>query len=466
LFGEYTYDNNGNMISDLNKKINSITYNYLNLPVKIAFPTKAADSRIENAYTAAGIKIKETVYTAGILTHTTDYSGAFVYKDNWLAYILTPEGRIVIPQPTGNPSGKTLTAASYYYEYQLKDHLGNVRVTFTDKDKNGIPEVQSENHYYPFGMPIGALSYTNNVSTLNSIDYKNEYFYNGKEAEDDFGLGWLDYGARMYDPVVGRWWSVDPLAEKSRRLSPYTYCLNNPMRFVDLDGMLEYPYEINLSMAKRLKKFTEELRDEACRAEQRGEKSYETGPPDNYTVDENGHITLECTDESDPEDHLYVKNEDGSINRNKSIVVQKGVLDNINNASATVLGDNGKPKKENYNYFKGPDLLSDSYRLFKFLAINTKVEFGLTQLGTGSNYISTGHLKGEEPGCVALVVLFSQHGVIINQNTHDHPMRSIFGISDLRGDQGFAAWAKQYSPGTGMYMYDVTTGITINYTQH
>jgi RHS repeat-associated protein len=228
---EYTYDNNGNLTADLNKKINSITYNHLNLPVKIAFPTKAADSRIENAYTAAGTKIKETIYTAGILTHTTDYSGAFVYKDNWLAYILTPEGRIVIPQPTGSPSGKALTAASYYYEYQLKDHLGNVRVTFTDKDKNGVPEVQSENHYYPFGMPIGALSYTNNVTTLNTIAFKNEYFYNGKEAEDDFGLGWLDYGARMYDPVVGRWWSIDAMAEKYYNNSPYVYCANNPISF-------------------------------------------------------------------------------------------------------------------------------------------------------------------------------------------------------------------------------------------
>jgi RHS repeat-associated protein len=207
-------------------------------PTKIAFPTKTADSRIENAYTAAGTKIKETIYTAGILTHTTDYSGAFVYKDNWLAYILTPEGRIVIPQPTGTPSGKTLTAASYYYEYQLKDHLGNVRVTFTDKDKNGVPEVQSENHYYPFGMPIGALSYTNNVSTLNSIDYKNEYFYNGKEAEDDFGLGWLDYGFRDYDPVIGRWWCIDAMAEKYYNNSPYVYCANNPISFFDPNGMV------------------------------------------------------------------------------------------------------------------------------------------------------------------------------------------------------------------------------------
>jgi RHS repeat-associated protein len=176
----------------------------------------------------------------------------------------------VIPQPTGGAaSGKTLTAASYYYEYQLKDHCylsavegGNVRVTFTDKDKNGIPEVQSENHYYPFGMPIAALSYTNNATTLNTIDYKNEYFYNGKEAEDDFGLGWLDYGARMYDPTVGRWWSVDPMADKIRRWSPYSYCFNNPMRFIDPDGRFVDDYKI---MKDGTVKFVKETKDNTDR---------------------------------------------------------------------------------------------------------------------------------------------------------------------------------------------------------
>jgi RHS repeat-associated protein len=80
--------------------------------------------------------------------------------------------------------------------------------------------------YYPFGMEIPVYGASDNQIKFNS-----------KELQTEADLDWYDYGARFYDPVLARWHSVDPLAEKSRRWSPYTYCMNNPIRFIDPDGM-------------------------------------------------------------------------------------------------------------------------------------------------------------------------------------------------------------------------------------
>jgi RHS repeat-associated protein len=94
----------------------------------------------------------------------------------------------------------------------------------------GLPMVAEYRHYYPFGMQLETLGYSS------GFDLPNNYRYNGKELQTDYGLEWYDYGARFYDPQLGRWHTVDPLAESSRRWSPYTYCMNNPIRFIDPDG--------------------------------------------------------------------------------------------------------------------------------------------------------------------------------------------------------------------------------------
>ena len=68
------------------------------------------------------------------------------------------------------------------------------------------------------------------------------YKYNGKEYDGKKGLNWYDYGARMYDAALGRFMTVDPLAEKYYPMSPYGYCLNNPIKFIDADGRLPRIY--------------------------------------------------------------------------------------------------------------------------------------------------------------------------------------------------------------------------------
>ena len=199
--GEYTYDANGNLTKDLNKGITDIQYNCLNLPSAVTF---SDGSTITYVYAADGTKLR-TVHKIGGATTTTDYCGNVVYENGAQKLLITEEGYI------------TLSDNKYYY--YLKDHQGNNRVVI---NQNGA--VEETNHYYLFGGVF--------ASSTSTQPYK----YNSKEYDTKKGLNWYDYGARHYDAVLGRFMTVDPLAEKYYSESLYTYCYSNPINCIDPNG--------------------------------------------------------------------------------------------------------------------------------------------------------------------------------------------------------------------------------------
>jgi len=206
----YSYDKNGNATLDGLRGF-IIAYNSLNLPNSI---TSGTDN-IAYIYSAAGTKLakkmKDNTYQY--------YAGNMVYKnDKSLNYLLFGEGLV------------NKVSGGYAYEYHIKDHLGNTRIAF--QPNGSTVTVTQVAEYYPFGssyLPISPVG-------------TNKYLYGGKEEQDDvLGTGSTvldnyDFGTRFYDPQIGRWNVMDRLAENYNSVSPYQYCVNNPLNYTDPSG--------------------------------------------------------------------------------------------------------------------------------------------------------------------------------------------------------------------------------------
>lgn len=208
--GSYLYDKNGNMINDSRKNLN-LSYNVLNLLSAVKTGTSLTASY---SYLADGTKL-------GVIdasNHGFYYLGSLTYVKNGSAIQLENglfgKGRIL-----ANASTRMGNETRYF----LTDHLGSVRVII---DQSGA--VKERNDYYPFGGRYAVIG--------SNVDAGNRWKYNGKEEQVTGNLEWLDYGARMYDWELGRWFNLDPMSEKYYSISQYVYCLNIPIRLIDIDG--------------------------------------------------------------------------------------------------------------------------------------------------------------------------------------------------------------------------------------
>jgi len=142
----------------------------------------------------------------------TDYllGGNYVYNNGSQWYLKLDCGEVSL---TGSTS-----ASSYYYD--LKDYQGNVRMAV----RSG-----SSSHFMTDYYPYGGVIRKGRIGTHHRL-------FIGKELDKMHGLNWYDFEARMYDPTLGRFMTMDRMAEKYYPLSPYAYCGNNPVRYIDEHG--------------------------------------------------------------------------------------------------------------------------------------------------------------------------------------------------------------------------------------
>ncbi len=223
----YTYDANGNLTSDTYRGVTSIVYNHLDLPTLVQ---RTATNKLVMIYDARGNLLVRKTYTTSstIANDSIDYIGNIEYVNNVINQVHHEQGRY-----------KSISAGVFRHEYTIADHLGNTRIVYTDHKSstgnlpNGIveqDEILDENHYYAYGMELPG-------SFINVAGTNYNYKFNGIERVESFNMDFAFY--RGLDPILGRWYQVDPRAEEAGfGMSPYCAMGNNPVVFTDPNGDL------------------------------------------------------------------------------------------------------------------------------------------------------------------------------------------------------------------------------------
>ena len=347
--GSFTHDTNGNLTRD-GLSMLDIDYNDRNLTSRIS---SGGATLAEYEYLADGSKLR-ALDGGG---NGYQYRGSLIYTQTagqtgspaiTLDCAVTSAGRIVRENTADGSS-------TYKVQHYLRDHLGSVRAVI-DGDTGTVIEASD---YYPFGKriqvtapvsePVGGSQYASEpavapvapATSVASTSSPNRWHFSGKESQSFLyaNIPLLDFGARMYNPTIARWTTADPLSEKYYGISPYVYCLGNPISIIDPNGM------------------------------------------DIWTMDEKGNVVW--VKESD--DHrLYYMNNDGLLSDDYVSVSDRSILDDLTKTEAKV---DGGAKVSSHTSKSG---INDIFKVFKFASDKTKVEWAVHR--NGDTYtIGTGH---------------------------------------------------------------------------
>ncbi|WP_367390183.1 RHS repeat-associated core domain-containing protein [Lewinella sp. LCG006] len=427
---EYEYDDNGNMTRDPHKLL-TIEYNFLNLPELMK---KGAQDKLKTVYDATGRKWKKTsiidildIYeepTGETYTESRAYINGVEFVGegevaNKLASIsATSSGRLAYQyDENGAPAGKRV-------EYYHNDHLGNIRLAFSDLDGDGAitvgdiydpkNEITQERHYYPFGL-------THNGPWFATVAPDNAYRYNGKELDEATGL--YDYGARYYDPAVARWGQVDPLADQYAPYSPYNYVLGNPIRLIDPDGRsVDATYKI--AEDGEISKVDDQV---------------------HYDADGNEVDILIAGDRLNT-------NKDGSI-KNPHIQVGKNYLKGARELTVNKGGENELTGSV-INFGENEE---EARNVFEFAAENTDVEWSLftTENNGLIRSMVTTSFEEDQERLGASLAKENASGLLYHD--HSHPRSDkIIDTSQLRpseGDKNFARAVRTINPDARVRVY-------------
>lgn len=238
----YQYDALGNLIRDNNENIN-VTWNVIGKVKSVQTPNNI----LSFAYNPFGQRqIKRTASDSTYYIHDATGNVMSIYVKDY-PKITAKERPIYGSSRLGimnkevefNLTGNFLSKSNSTIgikEYELCDHLSNVSVVILDRKEctNSVikPIVKTYTDYYPFGYPIS--------SRTDNVDYR--YGYNGKEYDNEMynTSNFQDYGMRMYDTRIARFWGVDPLKNDYPMLTPFQFASNSPIWAIDLDGMEKY----------------------------------------------------------------------------------------------------------------------------------------------------------------------------------------------------------------------------------